>query len=87
MSEALTQPEVDLGTPVEVESPVLQASVWVGPTLTVLPLLAWIALEIFQLLGRAPLLKPSSDRIATAFEVRRYRVAANLSRRRRFPCA
>ena len=69
MLGAQTQPDVDLGTNVEVEIPVLQASLWVGPTLTVLPLLAWIALEIFQLLGRAPLLKPSSDRIATAFEV------------------
>jgi hypothetical protein len=69
MSGVHTQLDVDLGTSVKVESPVLQASLWVGPTLTVLPLLAWMALEIFQLLGRAPLLKPSSDRIATAFEV------------------
>jgi len=69
MSGVRTQPDVDPGTPVEVESPVLHASLWVGPTLTVLPLLAWIALEIFQLLGRAPSLQPSSDRIATAFEV------------------
>jgi signal transduction histidine kinase len=69
MSGAQTQPGVDLGTNAEVESPVLQAGLWVGPTLTVLPLLAWIALEIFQLLGRAPLLQPSSDRVATAFEV------------------